>query len=243
MSGNENAPLAGRYALVTGASRGIGEACALALAEAGAHVIALARTVGALESLENRLTSKGLAGTMVPFDLLELERIDDLGAVILNNFGRLDILIGNAATLGPLSPVGHIKSDDWERVINLNLTANWRLLRIFDPLLKKSDAGRVVLLTSWIASHNHAFWGPYAASKAGLEALARCYAEEVQNSPLRVNLLDPGIMRTSMRMKAFPGEDPETLPSPDQLGPLFVKMCSPGYDQNGQLIRFQPQTA
>ncbi len=232
-------PLEDRIALVTGASRGIGEAAAIALAKAGAHVVAVARTTGGLEALEDQILGFGGAVTLVPFDLLELDRIDDLGAEIYKRFGLLDILVGNAAILGPLSPLGHIKPDDWQKVIDLNLNANWRLLRIFDPLLQRSKAGRAVFLTSGVAKHNQAFWGAYSTSKAGLEALVRTYAHEVASTNIRANLLDPGIVRTAMRMKAFPGADPESLPAASALAPLFVQMCSADYKANGETIKFK----
>ncbi len=231
-------PLADRIALVTGASRGIGEAVALALANAGAHVIALARTTGGLEALEDKILKNGGAVTLVPFDLLELDRIDDLGAVLYERFKKLDILVGNAGILGPLSPIGHIKSDEWHKVIDLNLNANWRLLRILDPLLRQSDAGRAVFVTADAAIDNRAYWGPYSTSKAGLEALVRTYAHEMNNTSVRANLLDPGVVRTTLRTKAFPGEDPQTQPEPKELGPLFVQMCSPDYLENGQTVKF-----
>ncbi len=230
--------LKNRTALVTGASRGLGEAAALALAGAGAHVIALARTTGGLEALEDKVKAAGGEITLVPFDLLELDRIDDLGAEIYRHFERLDILVGNAAILGPLSPLGHIKTKDWQKVMDLNLNANWRLIRIFDPLLQRSTAGRVVFVTCSAASHPKAYWGPYSASKAGLEALVKTYAGENDSTSIRVNLLDPGIVRSALRMKAFPGEDPDTLPPPTEVAPLLVEMCSPGYDKNGETILF-----
>jgi NAD(P)-dependent dehydrogenase (short-subunit alcohol dehydrogenase family) len=231
-------PLTDRIALVTGASRGIGEAAALALAKAGAHVIALARTTGGLEALEDKILNAGGEVTLVPFDLLELDRIDDLGAEIYKRFERLDILVGNAGILGPLSPLGHIKTEEWHKVIDLNLNANWRLLRIFDPLLQRSSAGRAIFVTCGAAIDNLAYWGPYSTSKAGLEALVRTYAHEMNSTPIRANLLDPGIVRSTLRMKAFPGEDPETLTKPDALGPLFVKMCSADYVKNGETEKF-----
>ncbi|MCP4936879.1 MAG: SDR family NAD(P)-dependent oxidoreductase [bacterium] len=233
------AHLAGRVALVTGASRGIGEAAALAIAKSGAHVVAVARTTGGLEALEGQIHDIGGEVTLVPFDLLELDRIDDLGAEIFKRFERLDILVGNAAILGPLSPLGHVSTKDWSKVIDLNLNANWRLLRIFDPLLQRSKAGRAVFVTSGAATHNRAYWGPYSTSKAALEALVRTYAQENNATNVRANLLDPGIVRTTMRMKAFPGEDPQTLPAPGELGPLFVRMCSEDYEQNGQTEKFK----
>ncbi len=236
---NDPSSLSNRVALVTGASRGIGEAAALALAKAGAHVVALARTTGGLEALEEKILDAGGEVTLVPFDLLELDRIDDLGAEIFKHFDRLDILVGNAAILGPLSPVGHVSPKDWSKVIDLNLTANWRLLRIFDPLLQRSKAGRAVFVTSGAAAHNQAYWGPYSTSKAGLEALVRTYAQENNATNVRANLLDPGIIRTTMRMKAFPGEDPQTLAEPRELAPLFVQMCAPAYVKNGQIEKFR----
>ena len=231
-------PLANKIALVTGVSRGIGEACALALARAGAHLIGISRTQGGLEALEERIVAASGTCTMVPFDLLELDRIDDLGAEIYKRFEHLDILVGNAGTLGPLSPLGHIKTDEWHKVIDLNLNANWRLLRIFDPLLQRSQAGRVVFVTSAAAHADLAYWGPYAASKAALETLLRTYAAENASTNVRANLLDPGAMRTVMRTKAFPGENPDTLPEPSELAPLFVEMCSTSFDKNGKTIRF-----
>ncbi len=231
-------PLAGRVALVTGASRGIGEAAALALAKAGAHVVAVARTTGGLEALEDQILGIGGEVTLVPFDLLELDRIDDLGAEIFKRFERLDILVGNAAILGPLSPVGHVSPKDWGKVMDLNLNANWRLLRIFDPLLQRSSAGRAVFVTSGAAANNRAYWGPYSTSKAALEALVRTYAQESKATNVRANLLDPGIVRTAMRMKAFPGEDPQSLPAPSELGPLFVQMCCAEYEKNGHTEKF-----
>ncbi|MCF6199714.1 MAG: SDR family NAD(P)-dependent oxidoreductase [Hyphomicrobiaceae bacterium] len=230
--------LADRIALVTGVSRGLGEAAALALAKAGAHVIGIARTQGGLEALEEKITAAGGACTMVPFDLSELDRIDDLGAVIYEKFERLDILVGNAGTLGPLSPLGHIKTDEWNKVIDLNLNANWRLIRIFDPLLRRSSAGRALFVTSGAASANLAYWGPYAISKAALDTLVKTYAAEIASTKMRANLLDPGVVRTGMRMRAFPGEDPATLPNPHELGHLFVKMCSADFDKNGETIKF-----
>ena len=231
-------PLTDRIALVTGASRGIGEAAALALADAGAHIVALARTVGGLSSLEEKILKQNGEVTLVPFDLLELDHIDDLGAVLFERFERLDILVGNAAILGPLSPTGHIEPKEWDKVINLNLTANWRLLRIFDPLLQRSKAGRCVFLTSDVASHPLPFWGAYSASKAGLEALVHTYAGENEHTNICANLLDPGIIRTALRAKAFPGENPDTLLNPAELGPLIVKMCSKDYEKNGGTERF-----
>lgn len=231
-------PLSDRIALVTGASRGIGEATALALAGAGAHVIALARTEGALTSLGDRIEKAGGAVTLVPFDLRQLDRIDDLGAEIYSLFQRLDVLVGNAGILGPLSPLGHIKAEEWQKVIDVNFNANWRLIRILDPLLRRSPAARAVFLTDGVARATGPFWGCYGASKAALEAMVRSYAAEAHSTGMRVNLLDPGPVRTNLRKKAFPGENPDRLPAPSAIAPLIVEMCSPDYDRNGEIIRF-----
>jgi NAD(P)-dependent dehydrogenase (short-subunit alcohol dehydrogenase family) len=199
----------------------------------------VARTEGALESLSRRIENAGGEATMIPFDLLEFDRIDDLGAEIYRLWNGLDILVGNAGILGHLSPVGHIKPEDWQRVIDLNLTANWRLLRIFDPLLQRSNAGRAVFLTCEAAHDFRAFWGAYSTSKAGLEALVKCYAQECQTTNIRANLLDPGPVHTNLRTKAYPGEDSETLTKPRELGPLLVEMCSPAFDKNGETVLFK----
>ncbi len=232
-------PLADRIALVTGASRGIGRSAALALAEAGAHVVALARTTGALEELDDAIRQAGGVATLLPLDLLDAEKVDALGPTLFQRWGRLDILVGNAAELGPLSPLGHVKDTDWNRVLTLNLTTNWRLIRTLDPLLRRSDAGRAIFVTSAAARKCLAYWGPYAVSKAGLETLVKTYAAEVARTPVRANLLDPGPVRTRMRAKAFPGENPNTLPDPKELGPLFVKMAAPNFTANGEIIFFQ----
>ena len=219
-------PLAGRIALVTGASRGIGRASALALAGAGAHVVAVARTQGALESLDDEIKAVSSEGaTLVPMDLLSGDNIDRLGAALYERWGRLDILVSAAAELGVITPVGHLEPRSWDRILNLNLTANWRLLRSFDPLFRRAEAARLIFLTSRVATEPKAFWGAYAASKAGLETLVRVYADEVENTPIRTTLLDPGAMRTKMRAVAYPGEDPDTLTPPDAIAPLVVELA------------------
>jgi NAD(P)-dependent dehydrogenase (short-subunit alcohol dehydrogenase family) len=172
----------------------------------------------------------------MPLDLLDFARVDALGPAIAEKFGRLDIFIGNAAMLGPLSPVGHINHFEWDRVIGLNLSANFRLIRTLDPLLRASDAGRVVFVTSGVAEGHRAYWGAYAASKAGLESLARSYAAETENTPLRVNILDPGRVRTAMRAEAYPGENPETLPPPEALIPAFLELADPNLTRHGARI-------
>jgi NAD(P)-dependent dehydrogenase (short-subunit alcohol dehydrogenase family) len=231
--------LKGRIALVTGASRGIGRAVALALAREGAHVIITSRLVGALEALDDEIRALGGSSTLLQLDLKKGDKVDQLGPTIFQRWGHLDILVGNAGTLGPLSPLGHVTETAWEDVIATNLTANWRLIRGLDPLLRRSTAGRAVFVTSGASSGKYAYWGPYAVSKAGLEALARTYAAEVENSPVRVNLVNPGPMRTQMRAKAFPGENPETLPAPDEIAPLFVELAAPQCAFNGHLFNFR----
>ena len=231
-------PLRGRVAVVTGASRGIGYATALACANAGAHVIAVARTVGGLEELDDEIRSSGREATLVPVDLRDVEAIDRLGAAIFERWKRLDVLIGNAGILGSLSPLGHVKPDEWDAVMAVNVTANWRLIRSLDPLLRQSEAGRAVFLSSGAAHNARPFWGPYAVAKAALEALVRCYAAETKNTPIRANLVDPGAMRTAMRASAMPGEDPMTLPEPKELAPHLVAMSAPDFDRTGEIFDF-----
>lgn len=225
--------LSGRVALITGASRGIGAEVAVRYAAEGAHVVLVARTVGGLEEVDDRVRGAGGTATLVPLDLRQLDGIDNLGPAILERFGRLDILVGNAGTLGNLSPLGHIAAKVWDDTIALNLTVNWRLIRIFDPLLKRSDAGRAIFVTSGITRSLPAYWGPYAASKAGLEALVRTYAAEVGATPVRANLLNPGPTRTDMRAQAFPGEDATRLPPPDHVCETMVKLAEPSFTGNG----------
>ncbi len=231
--------LDGRTALVTGASRGIGAAAAKALAAEGAHPILVARTKGGLEEVDDEIRRRGAgaSATLVQMDLGDLGRIDDLGAAVLERFGGLDILVANAAVLGPLTPMGHYPPEQWDEVMRINVSANWHLIRIFDPLLRRSDAGRAAFVTSGVASSVFPYWGAYATSKAALEMMVRVWAAEVAKTKLRVNLLDPGVVRTRMRAQAFPGEDPETLPPPESLGPLFVELASPGLRRHGEVVR------
>lgn len=234
-----DSPLSGRIALVTGASRGIGRAAALGLAKAGAHVIIAARSVGALVSLDDEIQAVGGASTLLQLDLKKGDRVDQVGPTIFQRWQRLDILVANAGILGPLSPLGHTTDEGFTSTIDINLIANWRLIRTLDPLLKRSDAGRAIFVTSGAASGKYAYWGPYAASKAGLEALVKTWAAELVNSPVRANLINPGATRTGMRAKAFPGEDPETLPAPEALVPLFVELASPACQRNGDVVNFR----
>ena len=233
-------PLADRIALVTGASRGIGYAAALALAEAGAHIVAVARTVGGLEELDDAIRAAGSGGsaTLVPLDLKDHAGIDRLALALHERFGRLDVLVGNAGILGPLSPLGHVEASAWDDVIAVNVTANWRLIRAMDPLLRASDAGRVVFVSSGVAALALAYWGPYAVSKAALEALARTYAAETASTKVRVNLLAPGPTRTRMRAQAMPGEDPMTLKTPDKIAEAIVELCLPSVQESGKLYAY-----
>jgi NAD(P)-dependent dehydrogenase (short-subunit alcohol dehydrogenase family) len=233
--------LAGRLALVTGASRGIGRALSLELARAGAHVIALARTQGALEELDDAIRGVGGEATLVPCDLKDYEALDRLGAALYERWGKLDIFIGNAGLLGPLSPLGHVDPPKWDDVMAVNVTANWRLLRSLDLLLRKSDAGRVLFLTSGVAhrAEFRPYWGPYAISKAALEALARTYAAETATtSKVKVMLVNPGPLRTRMRAAAMPGEDPLTLKTPEDLAPRLLPLCAPDWSDTGRLYDF-----
>lgn len=235
-------PLSNRIALVTGASRGIGRAVALELARQGAHVVALARTQGALEDLDDEIRKFGGEATLVPCDLsTDHDALDRLGAAIHERWGKLDIFVGNAGLLGVLSPLGHIDPKEWDRVFSVNVTANWRLIRSLDPLLKRSDAGRVVFMSSG-AGHRaelRAYWGLYGVTKAALDTLARFYAAETQNiANVRVNLFQPGPLRTAMRAKAMPGEDPMTLKTPEEAAPSVVAMCAPEWGETGKLYDF-----
>lgn len=232
-------PFKGRIALVTGASRGIGRAVALGLAKAGAHVIVTARSLPQLESLDDEIQAAGGAATLLQLDLRNGERIDQLGPALYQRWEKLDILIANAGILGPLSPLGHVTEDGYLTTMDVNLNANWRLIRTVDPLLKRSDAGRAVFVTSGAASGKYAYWGPYAASKAGLEALVKSWAAELENTNVRANLINPGATRTQMRAKAFPGEDPMSLPAPAELVPLFLELSSPISERNGEIINYR----
>jgi NAD(P)-dependent dehydrogenase (short-subunit alcohol dehydrogenase family) len=232
-------PLASRIALVTGASRGIGYATARALAKAGAHVVAVARTQAGLEELDDEIRGAGGAATLVPLNLSDFDGIARLGAAVHERHGKLDILVGNAGIAGPSSPLGHIDLKPWNDVIAINVTANFQLIRCMEPLLKKSDAGRAVFVTSAAASRASAYLAPYAASKAALETLARAWAQETAATPIRVNLFDPGPIRTRMRASVFPGEDPLTLDTPDQAAEFIVPMCAPDWTRTGQLFEYK----
>jgi NAD(P)-dependent dehydrogenase (short-subunit alcohol dehydrogenase family) len=224
----EDKPLAGLNAVVTGASRGIGRACALGLAQAGAHVIAVARTQGALEELDDEIhAATGDNATLVPADLKDGKAIDRLGAAIFERWGKLDVLVHAAGELGQITPLAHLEPGTWDRTMAVNLTASYRLIRSFDPLFRRAQAARPIFLTSGAARRPRALWGPYAASKAGLEALVRVYADETDSTAIRPVILDPGVMRTRMRATAFPGEDASTLPPPEAIAPLVVELARP----------------
>jgi len=232
-------PLADRIALVTGASRGIGYATALALARAGAHVTAVARTVGGLEELDDEIRKVGSSATLVPLDLKDFDGIARLAAAINLRYRRLDVLIGNAGIGGPSSPLGHVEPKAWDDVMALNVTANWQLIRHFEPLLRASDAGRAVFISSGAAHNARAYRGPYGVSKAALEALARTFAAETQTTNIRVNLFNPGPTRTRLRAATMPGEDPMTLPTPEDVAEKIVAMALPSFSETGKLYDFR----
>jgi NAD(P)-dependent dehydrogenase (short-subunit alcohol dehydrogenase family) len=232
-------PLADRIALITGASRGIGAALALQLAQAGAHVVAVARTVGGLEELDDKIKAAGGSATLVPLDLKDSDGIARLALALNERYGRLDVLIGNAGILGPLSPLGHIEPKDWDNLLSVNVTANWQLIRCMDPLLKRAPAGRAVFLTSAVAYKGRAYWGPYAASKAALDALVRAYAAECATTKVCANLFAPGPTRTRMYLGAFPGIDPLTLPAPEEVAKAIVPLCLPDCTESGKIYDFR----
>ena len=232
------APLVNRIALVTGASRGIGAATARALARAGAHVVAVARTVGGLEELDDAIRAAGGAATLVPLNVTDGEGLARLGVALRDRYGRLDVMVGNAGILGPASPLDHITPKDWDEVMKVNVTANWQLICAMDALLRRSDAGRAVFVTSGAAHNIRAYLGLYATSKAALEALARTYAAETEKTAVRVNLFNPGPTRTRMRAQLMPGEDPATLPTPDEVAEKIVELCLPGFSETARFYDF-----
>lgn len=227
--------LTGRIALVTGASRGIGYQIALQMAGAGAHVIAVARTQGGLEDLDDQIKSAGGSATLVPLDLADMAAIDRLGGIIHERWGKLDILVANAGMLGVITPIGHVEAKIFEKLMTINVTSTWRLIRSIEPLLKASDAGRAIIISSGAVHSCKAFWGPYAASKAAVETLARCWAAEAVNTPLRINCVNPGGTRTAMRAQAYPGEDPDTLPLPAEVAAKIIQLADPGLTETGRL--------
>ncbi|MCX7341534.1 MAG: SDR family NAD(P)-dependent oxidoreductase [Hyphomicrobiales bacterium] len=231
-----------RVALVTGASRGIGRAVSLELARQGAHVVALARTQGALEELDDEIRDLGGTATLVPLSLTDFEALDRLGEAITARWGKLDILLGNAGILGPLSPLGHISPAEWQTVLDINVTANWRLIRAMDGLLRLSDAGRAAFVSSGAAHKCTAYWGPYAVSKAAVEALARTYAAETLKTAVKVMLVNPGPLRTRMRAEAMPGENPLLLRTPEEIAPEIIRLLSPDWVRSGLIFDFPTGT-
>jgi NAD(P)-dependent dehydrogenase (short-subunit alcohol dehydrogenase family) len=231
--------LADRIALVTGASRGIGYALALKLAAAGAHIIAVARTVGGLEELDDAVRAAGSAATLVPLDMRDYPGTYRLAAAINERHQRLDVLIGNAAVAGQRSPLGHVDPKAWDDALAINVTANFHLIRAMDPLLRRSNAGRAVFLTSGAATNARAYAGPYSVSKAALNALVRTYADETASTPVRVNLFNPGPTRTRMRAQVMPLEDPMTLPTADEVAGTIVPLCLPSFTETGKLYDYR----
>jgi NAD(P)-dependent dehydrogenase (short-subunit alcohol dehydrogenase family) len=231
-------PLTDRIALVTGASRGIGRAVALALAKEGAHVVAVARTVGGLEELDDEINAAGGTATLVPLDLKDHDGIARLGGALFDRYKKLDILVGNAGILGPLSPLSHVEPKAWDEVMAVNVTANWHLIRCMEPLLTMSDAGRAVFLSSGVSWLARAYWGPYAVSKAALNTMVQTWAAETVKTSVRVNLFTPGPIRTRMRAQAMPGEDPMTLQTPEQVAGSIVALCLPSFTESGKVYAY-----
>lgn len=236
---DKNKPLAGRVTLVTGASRGIGYQTAISLAKAGSHVIATARTQGGLEDLDDAIRAEGGESTLVPMDLKLADGIDQLGSIIHDRWGRLDGLLANAGLLGEMAPLPHISPKKWDETFAVNVTANFRLIRSLDPLLRAAPSGRAVFISSHAAISRNAFWGLYAASKSALDAMVQSYAQETEQTNLKVNLVNPGPIRTQMRAKAMPGEDPDTLPAPADIAPHLVPLLSPTWSTHGEIINFR----
>ncbi len=232
--------LENRVAVVTGASRGLGRAFALTLAREGAHIIATARNQGGLEELDDEIKALGGTATLVPADIKDFDALDRLGAAIFERWKKLDILVGNAGLLGKLTPLSHLDPKVFEDVMAVNVTANFRLIRSLDPLLKASDAGRAIFVTSGLAQKYWPYWGPYTISKAALEAMVKTYAAEVETTSVRANCFSPGATRTKMRAQAMPGEDPESLPSAEDVAAQILGMCLPSFTDNGTVYKYAP---
>ena len=233
--------LAGKVALITGASRGIGAAVAERFASEGAHVVLVARTVGGLEERDDAIRAAtgraaGGSATLVPLDLRDFIKIDELAAALYQRYGRLDILVGNAARFGTFTPLQHVTPQEWGEILDLDLTANWRLIRAMDPLLRMAPSGRAIFVTSRLARDAPPYYGVYAIAKAGLETMVRIYAGEVARTAVRVNLIDPGVVRTRLRAAIFPGEDPAGLPAPESVTAAFVELAVPECTRNGEIV-------
>jgi NAD(P)-dependent dehydrogenase (short-subunit alcohol dehydrogenase family) len=241
MAKPDRGQLAGKVALITGASRGIGAAVARRFAAEGAHVVLVARTVGGLEEVDDAIRAEGGSATLVPLDLRDFIKIDELAAALYERYGRLDILVGNAAEFGAFSPLGHIDPKTWGEIIDLNLTANWRLIRAMDPLLRAAPAGRAIFVTSRLSRDALPYYGPYAVAKAGLETMVRIYAGEIAaRTAVRANLIDPGVVRTRLRAAIFPGENPAGLPEPDSVTDAVVELAVPECGRNGEIVTLSP---
>ncbi len=234
----DNKPLADRIALVTGASRGIGAALALELANAGAHVVAVARTTGGLEELDDKIKASGGSATLVPLDMKDSDGIARLALAPNERYQRLEVIVGNASILSSLSPLGHIEPKDWNNLFAINVTANWQLIRCMDPLLKRAPAGRAVFVTSGLSWKNWPYCGGYAATKSALNSLAQTYAGESATTNLRVNLFNPGPTRTQMHASGWPGVDPATLPTAEEVAKTIVPLCLPSCTENGKYWDF-----
>ena len=236
---NNSKPLSDRIALVTGASRGIGAELALDLAKAGAHVIAVARTVGGLEELDDKIKSAGGSATLVPLDMTDADGIARLALALHERYGRLDVLVGNAGSLGTLSPLDHVEPKDFDKMFAVNVTANWQLIRTMDPLLKASKAGRAVFMTSGLAWRGQAYTGVYAATKSALDALVRTYAAETATTNVKVNSFNPGPTRTRMYASGWPGADPSTLTPPEDVAKALLKLCLPDCAESGKMYDYR----
>lgn len=228
--------LSGKVALITGASRGIGLAVAEVFAKAGAKIILLSKNQHTLEKIDDQFKSQGFNPTLLPFDLEKGDQIDALTQAIYDRFGKLDILVGNAAVLGTLTPLTHIEIGEWDKVLKINLTANWRIIRALDPLLRLSSAGRAIFLTSSVANQVRPYWGTYAISKAALEMMVKIYAAETSMTKIRVNLVNPGPTKTDMRKSAFPGENSQLLKTPKDIAPAFLALVEENCKTHGELI-------
>jgi len=230
--------LEGKIALITGASRGIGRAVALRYAKEGAHVILIARTIAALEEVDDEIQAFGGQATLVPMNLREFDKIDQMGQALYDRFGKIDILVGNAGVLGDLTPMAHLKIKMWNEVMDVNVTANWRLIRSMEPLLKQSDAGRAIFLSSGTTKEPRAFWAAYAVSKAALENMIQTWSMEIRKTNIKANLIDPGATRTRLRAQAYPGENPMDLKEPEDLTDLFLELALPTCEKQGEIVRF-----
>ncbi len=233
---SETGRLYDRVALITGASRGIGAAVAKQFAAEGAHVVLVARTVGGLEEVDDQIKALGGSATLVPCDLTDFDRLDNLGPPLLERFGRLDIFVGNAAVLGTMTPLAQYDAKAWHDVFDVNVHANWRLIRVVEPLLRRADAGRAILVTTAATKQPKAYWGAYAITKAALETMTRVWAAELAKTSVRVNLLSPGATRTQMRATAFPGEDPDSLKTPDDVTDAFLDLASADCRRHGEVV-------